>query len=136
MEKYWLDGVMGVVVGDALGCPVQFMERNEIANRAQGPVTGMEGYGTFDMPPGTWTDDGALTLALMASIRETGALDPEDVMNRFSDWLELGEYTPFQQAFDIGGATMDAIRRYEMDRDIRFQFIFDEIRYGYQAGCL
>lgn len=34
MEKYWLDGVMGVVVGDALGCPVQFMERNEIANRA------------------------------------------------------------------------------------------------------
>ena len=118
MEKYWLDGIMGVVVGDALGCPVQFMGRDEIANRAKGQVTGMEGYGTFNKPPGTWTDDSALTLALMASIREAGAMDPEDVMNRFSDWLELGEYTPFHQAFDIGGATMDAIRRYEKDGDV------------------
>lgn len=25
----WLDGVMGVVIGDALGCPVQFIDRAE-----------------------------------------------------------------------------------------------------------
>ena len=115
-EDYWLDGIMGVVVGDALGCPVQFLDRSEI--EARGNVSSMEGYGTFNMPPGTWTDDSALTIALMSSIRETGEIDLEDIMNRFSDWLELGDYTPFQQAFDIGGATMDAIRRYELDGDV------------------
>lgn len=32
MERnIWLDGMMGVIVGDALGCPVQFMKRSEIA---------------------------------------------------------------------------------------------------------
>ena len=43
-----LDGMMGLVVGDALGCPVQFLSREQIKNR--GLVTGMEGYGTYNMP--------------------------------------------------------------------------------------
>ena len=43
-RNIWLDGIMGVIVGDALGCPVQFMSRKEIVRRPQGPVTGMEGY--------------------------------------------------------------------------------------------
>ena len=61
MRSNWLNGVMGVVVGDALGCPVQFMSREEIANRPEGSVTGMEGHGTYDMPEGTWTDDSSMT---------------------------------------------------------------------------
>ena len=41
MEKnIWLNGMMGLTVGDALGCPVQFMDRDRIRDRAQGPVTG------------------------------------------------------------------------------------------------
>ena len=27
-NNMWLDGIMGVVIGDALGCPVQFESRN------------------------------------------------------------------------------------------------------------
>lgn len=33
--------MMGLVVGDALGVPVQFMERSEIRDREEGIVTGM-----------------------------------------------------------------------------------------------
>lgn len=33
--------MMGLVVGDALGLPVQFMDREEIVNRAEGTVSGM-----------------------------------------------------------------------------------------------
>jgi len=29
-KNIWLDGMMGVIVGDALGCPVQFFLREEI----------------------------------------------------------------------------------------------------------
>ncbi len=116
MADIWLDGIMGVVTGDALGCPVQFAERDEIR---ECPVTGMEGYGTYNMPEGTWTDDSSMTLALLASIRERGAIDPEDIMVRFVGWLVKGEYTPFGESFDIGGGTMAAINRYIRERDIK-----------------
>ncbi len=46
-KNIWLDGMMGVVVGDALGCPVQFLSREEIKNRDKGLVTGMESGGVW-----------------------------------------------------------------------------------------
>lgn len=115
MSNIWLDGIMGVVIGDALGCPVQFVDREELKT---GPVDDMEGHGTYNMPEGTWTDDSSMTLALLASIREKKAIDLEDIMKRFAKWLVDGEYTPFGKAFDIGGGTMAAITRYLRDRDI------------------
>ena len=45
-RKMVLDGMMGLVVGDALGCPVQFLDREEL--RERGAVTKMEGYGTYN----------------------------------------------------------------------------------------
>lgn len=72
MKNIWLDGIMGVVIGDALGMPVQFMERNEVK---KSPVTGMEGYGTYNMPPGTWSDDSSMTLATLDSIQALGKID-------------------------------------------------------------
>ena len=30
MKKIWLEGMMGLVIGDALGLPVQFIQRNEL----------------------------------------------------------------------------------------------------------
>ena len=114
-KNIWLDGIMGVVVGDALGCPVQFLMRDEL--KARGLVTGMEGHGTYDMPVGTWTDDSSMTLAALDSIRELGVLDLEDVMTRFIDWYEDGDYTPFGEAFDIGNTCSSAIEIYKLERD-------------------
>ena len=91
MRNIWKDGVMGVIVGDALGCPVQFRTREEIA---RDPVTGMRGYGTFNMPEGSWTDDSSLTLALLESIRRTGGIDLKDIMDNFVRWLYDGDFTP------------------------------------------
>ena len=112
----WLDGVMGVIIGDALGCPVQFCSREEIQAH---PVDRMLGHGTYDMPVGTWTDDGSLTLALLASIREMKGINLQDIMSRFVAWYTKGEYTPFGQAFDIGGTTEIALQRYMMKPDVR-----------------
>ena len=72
MKHIWRDGVMGVVIGDALGCPVQFESRGEVANH---PVTGMRGYGTFNLPDGSWTDDSSLTLALLDSLNKKDNVD-------------------------------------------------------------
>ena len=112
----WQDGIWGVVIGDALGEPVQFMTREELS--AQEPVTGMESGRVFsEMPAGTWTDDSSLTLALLDSIRAKKAIDLNDIADRFCRWLKRGEYTPFGRAFDIGGTTELSIERYAANGD-------------------
>ena len=80
MTSIWKSGIMGVVIGDALGCPLQFESREEVSKH---PVTGMRGFGTFNLPAGSWTDDSSLTLALLESIRRTGTIDYKDIMDNF-----------------------------------------------------
>ena len=113
-KNTWLDGIMGVVVGDALGCPVQFETREEVAWH---PVTGMRGYGTFNLPAGSWTDDSSLTLALLESIRRRKQIDLDDIMENFMKWLYDGEFTPYGQSYDIGRGTMQAISRYSINKN-------------------
>ena len=116
-------GIFGAIVGGALGLPVQFRPRED---RDIEPVTGMIGYGAFDMPPGSWSDDSSLILATMdgltASLKKEERLenlslneiiDYEIIMKNFSRWLNKGEFTPYGFAYDIGGATMDGIGRYD-----------------------
>lgn len=104
---------MGVVVGDALGCPVQFESRKEVSRH---PITGMRGYGTFNLPEGSWTDDSSLTLAALESIQRNQKIDLDDIMENFMGWLYDGEFTPYGESFDIGRGTMQAIYRYEKNR--------------------
>ena len=108
----WLCGIMGLVVGDALGVPVQFMDREEIANRVEGPVSGMESGGVFNMPAGTWSDDSSMAIATMASILEHGTLIPDEVMKNFVKWETKGEFTPFGKAFDQGNTCLESIYKY------------------------
>ena len=113
-SNIWLNGIMGVVVGDALGRPVQFESRAEVA---QHPITGMRGLGTFNLPEGSWTDDSSLTLALLESIVRLGKIDLDDIMENFMKWLYDGEFTPFGTAYDIGIGTRQAIGEYSNNRN-------------------
>ena len=114
MKNIWKPGIFGVVTGDALGCPVQFESRGEVAEH---PVTGMRGNGTFNLPAGSWTDDSSLTLALLSSIADTGIMNLKHIMNNFVEWLERGAFTPYGYAYDIGFGTEAAIIAYERSGD-------------------
>ena len=74
MRDIWKAGIFGAVAGDALGCPVQFESRDKVATH---PVTGMRGYGTFNLPAGSWTDDSSLTLALLSGIAGSSFVQPK-----------------------------------------------------------
>lgn len=113
-SNIWIDGMMGVVTGDALGTPVQFVTRENVK---KAPLTTMDGFGTYDMPVGAWSDDGSMALATLDSIRELGTIDYDDIMMRFVMWTSRGEYTPTGTAFDIGNTCMDAICNYARERD-------------------
>lgn len=116
MKNIWREGIMGLVVGDALGMPVQFSDREE---RKKNPVKTMEGYGTYNMPPGTWSDDSSMALATLASIRENKGIHYDDIMKRFVNWTLHGEYTPAGQAFDQGKTCMEAILNYARGMDYK-----------------
>lgn len=118
-RNIWLDGMMGLVVGDALGVPVQFLSRDEIKNRAEGPVAGMESGGVYNMPEGTWSDDSSMALATLASIIDRKEIDLVDIMARFVNWELEGEYTPYGEAFDQGNTCIRAIYRFVKHPDIK-----------------
>ena len=65
-NNVWLNGIMGVVVGDSLGVPVEFLDREALADD---PVDTMRGFGTYHLPAGSWSDDSSMTLATLDSIK-------------------------------------------------------------------
>ena len=95
--------IYGLAVGDALGVPVEFEERDTYS------LTDMIGYGTYQQPPGTWSDDTSLTLALMEHLGKESDLN--GLMDKFVAYRN-GYLTPFGNCFDIGIATNEAIERY------------------------
>lgn len=102
-------GLLGVIVGDALGVPVEFVPRGRLR---QDPVTDMIGYGTYNLPPGSWSDDSSLTLCLLESLCESG-YDLADAGRRFVRWYREAHWTPHGEVFDIGHTTREAILRLE-----------------------
>jgi ADP-ribosylglycohydrolase len=99
-----VSGLMGVCIGDALGVPVEFTSR---AERIKSPVTKMLGYGTWNQPPGTWSDDSSLTLCLAASLCNGYAID--DIAKSFRSWYRENYWTAHGKVFDIGNTTYQAI---------------------------
>ncbi len=67
--------------------------------------------GTYHQPPGTWSDDGALMLALLDSLLSVG-FDTTDQAKRALAWRDEGAFTPDDDGhFDIGLTTADALSR-------------------------
>jgi ADP-ribosylglycohydrolase len=101
-----LSGLMGLCVGDALGVPVEFTSR---AERVKSPVTTMLGYGTWNQPPGTWSDDSSLSFCLTECLCRGYSLDA--IANSFWRWYKEAYWTPRGDVFDIGQTTHTAIMR-------------------------
>ncbi len=102
------EGIIGLVVGDALGVPVEFYRRKELEKN---PVTGMESYGTHNLPAGTWSDDTSMTIATMASIINKKGIDYVDIMEEFIEWQKNNKYSQ-EKTFDIGITTRNALDSY------------------------
>ena len=97
-------GIWGHLVGDAIGVPYEFQRADQI--------TGVElrGHGTHNQPPGTWSDDGSLMLALLDALATSARFDLDDQARRFLQWADAGAYTPDGDGrFDIGNATAKAL---------------------------
>lgn len=94
----------GLIVGDCLGSPVQFMEMDSFPK-----VTEMLPCDHFNTPAGYWTDDGAMALCIMESVVRCQGYDLEDIANNFIRWYDEGFFSSLDHAFDVGTATVMGI---------------------------
>lgn len=109
MSNIIVDAIIGLAIGDALGVPVEFNDRETLDKN---PVTDIRSYGTYHQPKGTWSDDTSLTLALIESLKN--GLDYTDIMNNFIYWYDDAKFSAHNEVFDIGIATSDSLERYRL----------------------
>ncbi|MBN1129372.1 MAG: ADP-ribosylglycohydrolase family protein [Chitinispirillaceae bacterium] len=94
----------GSIIGDALGVPVESLSRKELSLRA---VKSMLGYGRYNLPAGTWSDDTSMILCTMEIL--CNGYDGNALGGLFRKWLYEGEWTPYGYAFDVGLTTYMAL---------------------------
>ncbi len=98
--------LFGIAVGDVLGVPVEFEDRETIRKK---PVTDLTGYGTYNLPPGTWSDDSSLSFCLAEALIH--GFDLYAIGQNFVKWQRDNYWTPRGTVFDIGITTREALNR-------------------------
>jgi ADP-ribosyl-[dinitrogen reductase] hydrolase len=107
-----LGGLWGLLVGDAAGVPYEFHHPRDLPVRDGIEMVPPAGFARAhpSVAPGTWSDDGAQALALLASLLACGRFDACDFGRRLVDWFERGYLTADGRVFDCGIQTAQAIR--------------------------
>jgi ADP-ribosyl-[dinitrogen reductase] hydrolase len=106
-------GLYGLLIGDALGVPYEFNAPHKLPPLEQIEFQPPAGFHrTYQgLPIGTWSDDGAQALCLLASLLECGEMNAEDFGEKLVRWAEEGYCAVDKYVFDIGITTSAAVRR-------------------------
>ncbi len=106
-------GILGLLVGDAMGVPYEFHDASSIpplhAIEPEPPAEFRRSHA--GVPPGTWSDDGAQALCLLASLVERGTFDLDDFADRLVRWRNEGYLAVDGRVFDIGIQTDRALEQ-------------------------
>ena len=96
----------GFIIGDAYGVPMEFMERDSFN------VRDMIGYGCWDVPAGTWSDDSAMTLITIEHLINDTSI--ADLKRAYCNWAFRGYWTYNDEpSFDVGLTIAEVLNRWE-----------------------
>ncbi|NLE02373.1 MAG: ADP-ribosylglycohydrolase family protein [Fibrobacter sp.] len=98
--------LLAAITGDALGVPVEFTPNLE---HSLCSVKNMFGYGRYDQPQGTWSDDSSMMLCTIESLCR--GYNIEDLGQTFCKWLFEAYWTATGVVFDAGITTVTALDR-------------------------
>lgn len=109
-------GLIGLLVGDALGVPYEFHTANNIPSLEHIEFEPPAGFDRTHAgtPPGTWSDDGAHALCLLDTLLTCRTFDAEDLGRRLLRWYDEGYLAVDGRVFDVGiqtGRALQALRR-------------------------
>ncbi len=96
----------GFIYGDAFGVPVEFLARDSFS------IQTLEGYGSWPVPAGTWSDDSAMMFVTMDHLTRNTSID--DLKRAFCDWKYRGFWTfDHEPSFDVGITISEVLERWE-----------------------
>lgn len=101
--------LVGLAMGDALGAPVEFMDRDSFP-----PVTNYQDGGPHRLKAGQWTDDTSMALCTAASLIHCGKMDADDQLTRYLRWYRDGYMSSTGVCFDIGNQTRKELELFEL----------------------
>lgn len=96
-EDAALGAILGALIGDAAGAPLEFMSPPPTLADAQRALT-MPGGGVWRVAPGQITDDGELTMCLLRALAAAPTFDLETIAREYAEWVRSNPY-------DIGNTT-------------------------------
>lgn len=102
--------LIGNAVGDALGLPAVFSKRDDLKSN---PILEMQGFGSYLVPAGTWSENTSMSLALMDSVRECKCINISDIMHKLSRWLYLAEYTASSEVVNVNATIEIAVEKFK-----------------------
>ncbi|MCF8012443.1 MAG: ADP-ribosylglycohydrolase family protein [Clostridiales bacterium] len=102
MEEFIRGAFYGAAIGDALGGPVEYMNKEEIEEK-YGVLKNMVGGGKMNLQPGEFSDDTHLLLQVAKGIQYNSQSPVEEIGRRFLKWYRsrpecVGKTT--RKAFD------------------------------------
>lgn len=96
----------GFIFGDAFGVPVEFKKRDTFE------VHDLQGFGTWNVPAGTWSDDSAMMFVTMDHL--VCHTSHDELKKAFCDWAYRGFWTYNKEpSFDVGATIAEIIQRWE-----------------------
>jgi ADP-ribosylglycohydrolase len=106
-------GIWGLLIGDAVGVPYEFRDPDALPPEALIDLVPPPGFAPSrpDVPPGTWSDDGAQALCLLESLLICKQLVPRDLSLRLLLWMHRGHLAVDGVVFDVGIQTRAALDR-------------------------
>jgi ADP-ribosylglycohydrolase len=102
--------ILGAAIGDAMGVPFEFRHRGTFYCK------GMTGFGTWNKPPGTYSDDTAMTLCTIESMVE--GYSESLVIEKFIKWYLHGYWSLDNHTFDIGHTTASALNAHRQNKPV------------------
>ena len=103
------NGIMGFIIGDAMGVPLEFKKRDLFKNNKVTDMISSDRVGA----KGVWSDDSSMVIATMKSIIDNkGKINYESIMDNFILWFLNKDFIAIDKAFGIGRATFLALGNY------------------------
>lgn len=100
--------ILGLMIGDALGMPLEFSERDKVT------VSGFTAGGVFNLDAGYWTDDSSMAFCTAYSLCKCKGFNASHLMQSYYYWYKYGAYSSKYECFDIGNTTRQAIENYSL----------------------